>query len=145
MKQEKEKKKGKIIGIIVGIVAFVLSYYGVQQLFKTDLESDLENTASEFNKQMPIQIDQSSRLDSVSAKGKTNFIYYYTLMNAEKLEVNLDTVNKYIRHNIIKNVKDSPELKIFRDNNITFDYKYYDRNGSFAMEISVTPEIYKTE
>ena len=65
-----------------------------------------------------------SRLDSVSAKGKTSFIYYYTLINAEKLEVNLDTVNKYIRPNIIKNVKDSPELKIFRDNNITFDYKY---------------------
>ena len=59
--------------------------------------------------------------------------------------VNLDTVNKYIRPNIIENVKNSPDLKFYRDNNITLDYKYYDKNGKFALEISVTPEIYNNK
>jgi hypothetical protein len=107
------------------------------------LETELKNAALELNKQTPMQIDEYSRLDSASTKGKTNFIYHYTLFDLEKSEVNLDTVNKYIRPSIIENVKNSPELKFYRDNEITMDYKYYDRNGVFVTEINVTPELYK--
>ncbi|UOY05510.1 hypothetical protein L0P88_16335 [Muricauda sp. SCSIO 64092] len=143
MNKEEKSKKGKVIGAIVGTIAFALSYYGVQQLFKKDLESELKNAALELNKQTPMQIDQFSRLDSASTKGKTNFIYHYTLFDLEKSEVNLDTVNKYIRPNLIENIKNSPELKVYRDNNITMDYEYYDKNGAFVTKISVTPELYK--
>ena len=145
MKEENQKTiKGKTVGIVVGIIAAVFSYYTAQKLFfKKDLESELKSAALELNKQTPFQIDQYSRLDSASTKGKTNFIYYYTLIELEKSEVNLDTVNKYMRPNIIENVKNSPDLKIYRDNNITMDYKYYDKNGNFVTEISVSPELYK--
>jgi len=143
MNIEDKSKKGKVIGIIVGIIAFVISYYGVQQLFKKDLESELKNAALELNKQTPMQIDEYSRLDSASTKGKTNFIYHYTLFHLKKSEVNLDTVNKYLRPSIVENIKNSPKLKVYRDNKITMDYKYYDKNGVFVTEISVTPELYE--
>ena len=145
MTKEEKSKKGKTIGIIIGMIVFALTYYGTQQLFKKDLESELKSVALELNKQTPMKVDQFSRLDSASTIGKTNLIYYYTLTEIEKSEVNLDTVNKYIRPNIIENVKNNPDLKIFRDNNITMDYKYYDKNGEFATEISVTPELYKNK
>tara|TARA_B100000809_G_C14776202_1_gene401277 strand:+ start:70 stop:507 length:438 start_codon:yes stop_codon:yes gene_type:complete len=145
MNKENKSKKGKTIGIIVGMIFFALTYYGSQQLFKKDLESELKNAALELNKLTPIKVDQFSRLDSASTIGKTNFIYYYTLIGLEESEVNLDTVNKYIRPNIIENVKNNPDLKIYRENNITMDYKYYDKNGKFALDISVTPDLYKNE
>ncbi|MBA6154289.1 hypothetical protein [Gelidibacter maritimus] len=145
MDQNKSTKKGKIIGIIVGIIAFAISFYVVQQFFKSDLELELKKVVTEMNKQGPKQIDQFTRLDSVSSLGKTNLIYYYTLIDMAKSEVNLDTVNKYVRPEIIENIKNSPELKIYRDNNITLDYKYYDRNGDFVLDIAVTPELYKSE
>ncbi len=141
-KEEASKKKGTLIGLIVGGIAFALSYLGVQQLFKTDLEAELKNAAQELNRQSPIQIDEFTRLDSAATLGKTNFIYHYTLLEIDKAEVNLDTVNKYLRPDIINTIKNSPELKVYRDNGITMDYKYYDKNGAFALEISVTPEIY---
>lgn len=134
-----------MMGMIVGAIAFAISFYVVQQFFKSDLELDLKKVAMEFNKKGPQQIDQFTRLDSVSSIGKTNFVYYYTLIDMEKSEVNLDTVNKYVRPSIIENIKNSPELKIYRDNNITMDYKYYDRNGAFVLDIAVTPELYKSK
>ncbi|MGX1927768.1 hypothetical protein [Flagellimonas sp. 2504JD4-2] len=143
MSKEEKSKKGKVIGTIVGIVAFAISYYGVQQLFKKDFETELKKAAVELNQQTPMQIDQFTRLDSAGTKGKTNFTYYYTLVEMEKSEVNLDTVNKYIRPDIIENVKKNPDLKIFRDNGVTMDYKYFDKKGEFALEISVTPELYR--
>lgn len=136
-------KKGNILGFAVGAIAFALAFYGVQQLFKPDLEKELKKVAKEINSQSPMQVDQLTRLDSASSKGGTNLIYYYTLLQTENSEVNLDTVNKYIRSGIIENVKTHPDLKVFRDNNITLDYNYYDRNGDFVTEISVTPEMYK--
>ncbi|WP_323028075.1 hypothetical protein [Gelidibacter japonicus] len=145
MEQNKPTKKGKMMGMIVGAIAFAISFYVVQQFFKSDLELDLKKVAMEFNKKGPQQIDQFTRLDSVSSIGKTNFVYYYTLIDMEKSEVNLDTVNKYVRPSIIENIKNSPELKIYRDNNITMDYKYYDRNGAFVLDIAVTPELYKSK
>lgn len=145
MEQNKPTKKGKLMGMIVGAIAFAISFYVVQQFFKSDLELDLKKVATEFNKKGPQQIDQFTRLDSVSSIGKTNFVYYYTLIDMEKSEVNLDTVNKYVRPSIIENIKNSPELKIYRDNNITMDYKYYDRNGAFVLDIAVTPELYKSK
>jgi hypothetical protein len=143
MNKKEKRKKGKAIGIVIGMAVFALSYYGVQKFFKKDLESELKNAAFELNKETPIQIDQYMRLDSASTKGKTNFIYYYTLLEVEKFEVNLDTVNKYLRPNIIENVKSNSELKVYRKNNITMDYNYYDKNGIFVTEISITPDLYK--
>ncbi|SFI75312.1 hypothetical protein [Olleya namhaensis] len=142
MTEDKPKKKSNIIGITVGVIAFLISFYAVKQLFKKDIATELKNVAIEMNKSTPIAIDQYTRLDSASSKGKTNFIYHYTLLDMTKSEVNMDTANKYIRPNIIESVKNSPELQTYRDNNITLDYKYYDKNGAFTMEISVTPELY---
>lgn len=136
-------KKGTVVGSMVGLVVFALSFYGVQQFFKPDMAAELKELSVELNKQTPMQIDEFVRLDSASSKGETNFIYHYTLVAAEKQEVNLDTVNKYIRTGIIENVKNHPDLKIFRDNQITMDYRYYDRKGDFVTEISVTPDLYK--
>lgn len=143
MKKEEKTKKGQTIGIIVGIIVFALTFYGVQQLFTKDLESELQSAALELNKQTPIQIDEYMILDSASTEGKTNFIYHYTLFDHDKSEVNLDTVNKYIRPGVIETVRNSPELKEFKDNDIIMDYRYYDRNGIFVTEISVTPDLYK--
>ena len=105
MEQKEKNKKGKIIQILVGSITFIIAYFAVQQFFKKDIEIELRNAASELNKQTPMQIDQFSKLDSVSNRGKTNFIYYFTLIDLEKSEVNLDTVNKYIKPNIIENIK----------------------------------------
>ena len=113
MTEDKPKKKSNIIGITVGVIAFLISFYAVKQLFKKDIATELKNVAIEMNKSTPIAIDQYTRLDSASSKGKTNFIYHYKM-----------------------------KLQTYRDNNITLDYKYYDKNGAFTMEISVTPELY---
>ncbi|PIF06699.1 MAG: hypothetical protein CSA36_00445 [Draconibacterium sp.] len=139
---EKPNKKAKIIGALAYTAAFIIAFYGVQQLFRPNMEKKLAKAALEVNKQTPIQIDEYTRLDSASSIGKTKFVYYYTLsMNSE--EVNRDTINKYIRPGIIENVKNSPELKVFRDNNIEMNYRYYDRSGKHVLDILVTPDMYK--
>jgi hypothetical protein len=146
-KPKQEKTKANRISIIVGAVAFAITSYGVQQLFFSNepFDKQMKDAAIEVNKKCPMVVDEYSRLDSASTIDDKNFLYYYTLVDIEKSEVNLDTVNKYIRPNIISNVKNTPELKVFRDNKVTIDYNYYDKNGVFVTKISVTPEMYTEE
>ncbi|MFV0378824.1 MAG: hypothetical protein ACK5JD_16160 [Mangrovibacterium sp.] len=141
----KEKiTKAQLTGRVAGAVVFVLTSYGVQQLFfKKDMEKELKKVVLEVNKNVPMAVDEYTQLDSASSIGKANLTYYFSLFDLDKSEVNLDTVNKYLRPSIIENVKNNPDVKILRDNNITLDYLYYDKNGVFVLEISVGPDLYR--
>lgn len=139
----KPSLKSKIIPILVGAVAFILAYIGTQQLFKTDVESELKEATVTINRKLPMDLDELTRLDSTSYIGKTRIMYYYTLVTSLKSQVQIDTVNKYVRPGIISNVIENPEMKFYRDNDITLEYIYFDRDGEKVHTITVTPDLYK--
>ena len=87
-------------------------------------------------------VDRDTRLDNAVALPGNILQYNYTLINLDKSEVNVDTVNKYVAPGIINNVRTNPELKVYRDNKVTMDYAYRDKNGVFVLKISVTPDMY---
>jgi hypothetical protein len=140
-------KKGKIIGAIVGIVIFGLTYFAVQQIFfkPASFNNAMMEAASELNKSCPIMVDQDTRLDNAIALPDNVFQYNYTLVNLNKSEVNIDTVKKYVEPGLINNVKTNPDLKMYRDNKITMAYNYRDKNGVFVLKISVTPDKYANQ
>ena len=145
MEQTDDKSKGKkTIGIIVGIVAFGLTYFGVQQIFfkAPTFDKAMMEAASELNKTCPIMVDQDTRLDNAAALPGNIFQYNYTLVNLDKSEVNIDTVKKYVEPGLINNVKTNPDLKGYRDNKVTVAYNYKDKNGVFVLKINVTPDLY---
>lgn len=139
-----KSKRKKTIGTIVGMVAFGLSYFAVQQIFFKPVSFDkaMMEAASELNKTCPIMVDQYTRLDNAVALPDNIFQYNYTLVNLDKSEVNLDTVKKYVEPGLINNVKTNPGLKIYRDNKVTMAYYYKDKNSEFVLKISVTPDMY---
>ena len=103
-----------------------------------DLESKLSNYAKNLNKYTPIQIDKYSILDSVtSIKNKAYLEFHHTLINKNISEVNYDSLHKYIRSIIIEDIE-NPEFKIFNENKISIDYKYYGENGRLITLLSVT-------
>lgn len=141
-KLDSRKKK---IGSIVGIIAFAVSFWAVQQVFfkPPSFDKAIMQAASELNKTCPIMIDQYTRLDNAIAMPNNALQYNYTLVNLEKAEVVLDTVKKYLNPTIIKNVKTNPDLKAYRDNQTTMIYYYRDKNGEFVYKLIVTPEMYQ--
>lgn len=143
MKESVEKNKAqKIIGTVAFIITFAISFFAVQHFFFNEgtIEEQMKDAAVEINNISPKMMDEYSRLDSASTADKT-FKYHYTLMMTKE-EVNVDIMKKFLRPEIIENARNSPELKIFRDNKITMSYNYYDKNGEFVTKIDVTPELY---
>ncbi len=145
MEETAEKSKTqKIIRTVAFIITFAISYFAVQYFFfnKGTIEEQMEDAAVQINKLSPQMVDEYSRLDSASTVADKTFKYHYTIINMTKEEINPDVLTKFLRPEIIGNVKNSPELKSFRDNKIIMSYNYYDKNGEFVMNIDVTPELY---
>ncbi len=138
-------KKKKIIGAIVGVIAFYASYYALQHFFFSPPSFDqvMIVAASELNKTCPIMVDQETRLDNAIALPENSFQYNYTLVNIENKEVNAEDLKKYIEPGIINLMKTSPDMSFYRDNKTTMIYNYRDKNGVFVLKLTVTPEMYQ--
>lgn len=141
--QKTKIDRNKIIGIVVGAVTFFIAFYFTQELFSPSMDKQLVEMANELNKNCPIMIDQYTRLDNTNAFPNKTFQYNYTLVETEKADFNLDTVRKYVEPNIINNVKSNPDMKDLRDNNVTLNYSYRDKNGEFIWKLEITPDMYQ--
>lgn len=135
----------KITGIIVGVLVFAVSYWGVQQLFFKAIPFDkvMMQVASEINKTCPIMVDEQTRLDNTIALPDNSFQYNYTLVKLTKDEVDIERVKEYIEPGIVNNIKTNPDMKIYRDNKTTMIYYYKDKNGEFVHKFSVSPDMYE--
>ena len=143
-KTAEKSKTQKIIRTLAFIITFAVTYFAVQYFFfnKGSIEEQMKDAAVEINNISPKMVDEYSRLDSATTIADKTFQYHYTILKMTKEEINIDVLTKFIRPEVIENVRNSPELKIFRDNKITMSYNYYDKNGEFITSIDVTPELY---
>lgn len=145
----KKKSKKKLIGLIAGIITFILTFFAayflVQQLFnKTpSFDKELMKVASEINKTCPIMIDSETRLDNIITVPPKVFQYNYTLINIEKVDIDTLTLKNYLEPNITNFVRTSPQMKYQRDNKVTINYSYKDKEGNYLFMVSVTPEQYE--
>ena len=99
-----------------------------------------------MNKMTPQLLSEGVRLDSVSATQNKTLQYSYTLTDDVKEELKTEEINEYksaAKEEALKSIRNSPDMKNFRDNNVTLKYVYYDKNGKPTTDFSVSPSEYK--
>jgi hypothetical protein len=129
-----------MIGAGVTIIAIaVIQYF----FFKSpSVDEMMAKTASEFNKTCPMMVDQITRMDNAIALPGKIFQYNYTLINMDAALIEIEELKRNLEPVIVNTVKTSPELKLFRDKEITMVYYYRDSNGNYMFKISVGPNQY---
>jgi hypothetical protein len=144
-KAGKINKRNNLLGAIVGIIFFSLSYWTVLHfVFGTSsLDKQLNVMAGELNKRCPMMIDKETQLDNAVVMPGNIFQYNYTLVGMEKGNIDTVAIRNYILPLATNNVKTNPEMKYQRDNKITLAYYYRDKNGKYLFSFSVTPERYE--
>jgi hypothetical protein len=139
-KTERKFSLKTFLGFVVG---FIVMFFLTQSLFKSSIDKKLVEVANEINKTCPVRIDEYTTLKNVAALPNKTVQYNYILEGITKAEVKIDTVKKYVFPSVLENVRTNPGLKLFRDNKITLNYYYVDKNGVFVTEYKVKPEMYE--
>lgn len=129
---------------IVTLVLSVALYFGVKQWKVKQLPFNefMLETAKSINEDCPKMIDEHTRLDEVMAMPPNSLVYNYTLVNIDRDDVNMDNVVPSLEAVLLKTVKESNEFEVFRQNNSTITYRYFDKEGMFMVKIDITPEKY---
>lgn len=110
------------------------------------VDDDLKEVAANINKTTPQILADGVRLDSVSVQPGKIFRYNYTLTDDTKDSVSPDQIETFktsAKEGALRIVKTSPEIKEFRDRDVTMVYTYYDKDGKKTADFKITPEEYK--
>ena len=142
LKAIKPKRKFDLKTFIGFIIGFVVMFFVSQSLFKPSIDKQLSEIASEMNKTCPMNIDEYTTLKNVIVLSNKTVQYNYILIGITKEEVKIDTVKIYVFPGILQNAKTNPEMKLLRDNKVTLNYSYSDKNGEFVTKYIVKPEMY---
>ena len=134
------------IETILGIVLFSMASFLVKQYLSKppSLYKELMEIASEVNKTLPIMIDRETQLDNTISKSPNVFQYNHSLINFEKENLDVLELKNELEPKILNTVRTNPNLQYFRDKDVVINYYYKDKNGMFLLEITVTPEQYKS-
>ena len=140
--------KSKMIKFALGFVVSFVIFYAVGEftgkiLSEPLLDNVLMEVASEINKSCPFIIDSETELENAVALPDNVFQYNYRLRNMVKESVDINGIKDMLQPSILNVVKTSPDMKILRDNKVTFNYYYKDKEDVYLFTISVTPEQYE--
>ena len=133
------------IKTLIGVVAGVAVMFLVQQFFFTtpSVDSQLINAASELNKNCPIYVNKYTRFDNAIAVQGKIFQFDYTILNVVKDSIDTLAIIKNTEPSMLNFVKTSPALKIHRENDVTLNFAYRDKNGKYLFTITIGPGKYK--
>lgn len=130
----------------ISVVCMALTLVSCNQ--EKTFDNELKQAAAGMNKLGPQMMSNGIRLDSVSAQPGKIFKYNYTLTEAVKESVSpeeIEAFKKQAKEGALSVVKTSPEIKEFRDNDVTMTYFYYDKNGKPTMDFTIAPAEYKAD
>jgi hypothetical protein len=142
-KVTKPKRKFDLKTAIGFIVGFIIMFFVTQSFFKPSVDKQLADFASEFNKNCPMNLDEYTTLKNAVALPNKTIQYNYILVGVDKSQINLDTIKKYVYPGVLQNIKTNPDMKLFRDSKVTFNYYYTDKNGVYVDKYVIRPEMYE--
>ena len=140
----KDVKKKQPISTYIGVIIGVLfSLYFTNNFFNPSIDSKLVDFSNEFNKNCPMTLDQFTRINNTVVLPKKTIQYNYTLLGINAADVDHSIVEETMFPRLLESVKTNPDLKLFRDNDVTLKYYYADEAGTFVTSYSITPAMYK--
>lgn len=98
-----------------------------------------------MNNMAPQTLSNGIRLDSVSA-GHLSLKYNYTLTEDVKENVTADEIKSFkdmAKDEARKSLQSSSDMEELKNNDVKFNYVYYDKNGKVTTDFSVSPDEYK--
>jgi hypothetical protein len=144
-KSKRKLTMAQIIGLVVGLIIAVNVPTLTQKFFfkKPSIDKALVEMSSEINKSLPMMIDANTRLDNVTALFDKTVLYNYTLIGLEPASMDTVLVKQILEPQILNTAKTNPDMKYFRENDVTMKYCYRDEYGNYLFSLVITPAQYK--
>ena len=129
--------------IKISLLSLVAALYSCKN--DDSVDKELKEAAVSMNNMAPQTLSDGIRLDSVSA-GDLSLKYNYTLTEDVKENVTADEIKSFkdmAKDEARKSLQSSSDMEELKNNDVKFNYVYYDKNGKVTTDFSVSPDEYK--
>ena len=99
--------------------------------------------AVNLNMSAPVMLDQYTRFEEASVIQGNIFRYRYTVLNTSNPDSLVENGLQSLKENIEKEFSSNPDLRIFKENNVTIEYVYNDENGRTIRSLQITSERFR--
>jgi hypothetical protein len=103
----------------------------------------LKAVAIKLNRTMPRDMDQYTRIDSLTAIPNDTLQYSCSVFHLKEEPSSVHRIKSFMEDKMLHDFKTAPEFKAFRDNRVTLVYKYYNEKRIVVFSIFLTPEKYE--
>lgn len=134
-----------VIGIFVGLGTvggkFAYNYFTTGSIAdQTKIERSLMQVANEMNQNLPLVLDQHTRLDTTIASAGRKFVYQYTMLNIDPSALDREQFIQTMRPRLINQYETKEDMKTFRDMNVELTYSYLSEAGDELVAITISPQ-----
>ncbi len=138
----------KIIGFLVlfivvafsGEIGKMVGKTSVEKYYKgkhdTEINTTLKKTSKEINSQLPMMVDDETRLDTTIVLDKQLY-YKYTLVNVKPDDITDDFLTKELEPVLIKNVCANKDVQLQFKIGVAYNYIYHDNTGGQISMIKI--------
>ena len=133
------------IGLFTGLGTvggkFAYNYFTTGSIAdQTKIERVLMQTANEINKNLPVVLDQHTRLDTTIASAGNKFLYQYTMLNINIDALDIGQFVNEMKPKLINQYQSREEMKTFRDLGVALTYSYLSEAGIELVSITISPD-----
>lgn len=134
-----------VIGIFTGLGTvggkFAFDYFTTGSIAEhSKIEKSLMQVANEMNQNLPLVLDQHTRLDTTIASSGRKFVYQYTILNINPSSLNKEQFIQTMKPRLINQYETKEDMKTFRDMNVELTYSYLSEAGDELVAITISPQ-----
>ena len=132
-----------ILFVLLGTLDIVYSEtVGNMKLKNQDLfiHSTLIKISRQINSQLPVMIDNETRLDTTIVIGK-NLFYKHTLINVKKEELDGNKLSDELRRNLKNSICSNENIMKMLSLGIIYNYLYFDKAGVLITSVNINKNI----
>jgi len=101
------------------------------------LEPNLRGFAAGFNQSLPLPVDGSTMLESISVDGKT-IIYHYTIATDSTYSPDISEIERRFKPGHLEKACRSPEIEDLLAQDAVIRHRYTDQSGESLGDIFIT-------
>ncbi len=127
----------------VWLIVLVGGFIFLQKRNEHKITDDkLAKAANEMNRNCPMQVDSTTRLDNVVALPDNRVQYNYTFNNGSSKNMDTAAFKVDMQNDIVKQIKTDKKHAFFKENNTTLLFSYRNEAGQYLFNIIISPEKY---
>ena len=107
------------------------------------LNRRLVQEAAILNAATPIMLNEHTRFDGASVTSDNRFRYHYTVLHTTNPDSLVNSSLQEFKEMVRILYFTSPEMAIFRENNVIVDWNFNDEHGRTIRTVTIKPEDYQ--